>query len=223
MVDDVSTLQHVKNMIRQQWPDLQATRWKVHQVYHTVKNAYHAMESEHFIVWTEADQMTASSPITVLIEERHWNLQTGDCDNGFYAESLWNKFVNIPQFLSYLHLQGHCDRVPCPVVVNGGHLHWRQEVRLDMAAHVVVYISQQEVELRNVIGDPTLYQQATPEEVPVGFLDLAMTRARYLGRPEDKIGEQALRLQTTLTNEARKVLGNGLHSRTHGGDLSCGG
>lgn len=205
MVDDASTVQHVKNMILQQWPDLQATRWKVHQAHDTIKNAYYTTESEHFIVWTEADQMTTSSPITVLVEERHWNLQTGDFDNHFSAESLWNKFVNIPQFLSYLHLQGQCDRVPCPVIIDGGHLHWRQEVRLDMASHVVVYISQQEVELRSVIGDPTLYRQATPDEVPEGFLEMAITRARHYGRPEDKIGEQALRLQTTHTDEARKV------------------
>ncbi len=161
---------------RPQWPDLRTTSWKIHKVHDTIKDTYHVEDSEHFVVWSEVGQMTARSPNTILVEESHWDLTTGEFHNLFYAESLWEKFVNLAQFVTFPNLQEECNKTPCPVQINDRHLHWRGEAIIHMAHHVVVHIIKNEQEIRRVIPCPATVLQAGHHELPELFLHSQMGR-----------------------------------------------
>ena len=155
-VENTSTLEDIRNQILHTWNDLQGRHWKLYKVDDAVQRAYQGQEKGIYVIWADLDLMNDRQPATVLVEDRQWNLLTGEFQYNRRAESVWTKYANINQFYTFLNLQDRCEKAPCPLEVRGIHLHWQDEVVLRTADYVAVHTCTEEQEVRNVIADREL-------------------------------------------------------------------
>ena len=205
VINDATTLEEIRNSIYREWVDLLGTHWKLYKVNDAIQHAYHGGQYGHYVIWAERDLISDQHPATVLVEIRNWDLSTGSFSYERKADSLWTKYINIPQLYTFLDMQDRCDKAPCPLEVRGQHLHFQDEVIIRMADYIVIHTCTQEQEIRSIIADPTENYAALSQETPQDYKLLTMHWAQDNGKDAQEVGRLAEDYQATLTNEARSI------------------
>ena len=200
-----TTRAQIWGIIRQQWPDLALTEWRLMPVNPQVKESLVLEEEDQcLLLWAMTDLVdTSGGSVIVALEERVWNLRTGDMDHTLRARTAWRRHLNHHHFISTLDRQQECLRTPCVLTQNGIQGNWRDMIRLQDGDYVSLQRGEEGAQVRSVIGDPTGRGITLEREVPQDYATMASE-----GTPlsmSQRIQTLARRFQMDLTDMGRFI------------------